>query len=144
MAFVNEYVLDEDTETARNAWKAFNPFWTDSDEKLIGKFSWTIDKERDVFFIPVSTGRYEKSDQKTCVLSWQGVLLLVTIVTLESELDYANKTGRKKWGLLDIWKPKDFIVADTDIIPVLKEALLAYGQHGMHSYATDYPITFAF
>lgn len=50
MAFVNEYISEEDIKKyeIREIWDKFHPF-SKNDMNLLKKHSWTVDKERDVF-----------------------------------------------------------------------------------------------
>jgi hypothetical protein len=145
MAFINEYISEEDIQKygIRQEWDKFHPF-SKNDLNLLKKHSWTVDKERDVFFIAATSGREELSNQVTCILWWKGVYLSVTLSHEEGGLDYQKSQGNVVWQLLNIWKPKDFIVPDVEIIPVLKEALIVYRYAGIRIPIDDYKVEFKF
>lgn len=145
MAFVNEYVSEEDIEkyNLKEIWLNFRP-GRKKEIPSYFRFSWTVDKERNVFFIPAYSGKEEFSDRVNCIFSWKGVLLDVTLQGVSGWLDYENGRGEKQWGLINIKKPKGFLVPDVDIISVLKEALLAFGCDGVTTPMKDLRISFVF
>lgn len=145
MAFVNEYISDEDMEKydIRSVWARFDRIKSNEErDMLMGKYSWTIDRERDIFFIPVEWGREEFSNEITSLLSWGGAQLLVKIANMGGYLDYPSKAGSVKWGLLDIKAPDVFHASREDIVSVLKEVLIVYQldgvSHPMHSFAVTF------
>lgn len=145
MAFVNEYVSEEDIKKygIREIWKLFHPRNKNLDV-LMTSYSWTVDKDNQVFFFPVISGKEEASNQEICALWWKGTLLSVTLAKLGGELDFANRTGSIVWGLVDIWKPDDFLVSDEEIKSVLKDALTAYQLDGIRNPMKEYFVSFKF
>lgn len=145
MAFINEYISEEDIKKygIREIWDQFHPF-SKNDMNLLKKHSWTVDKERDVFFIPAKSGREEKSSQVIAILWWKGAYLSVTLANVGGHYDHVNKKGDKRWQLIDVWRPAGFEVSDEDIIPVLKEALVKYGFSGIAIPVENYTVNFAF
>lgn len=140
MAFINEYISEEDIKKydVKYAW-----------EKISGpgepsKYTWTVDKEKNIYFIPMVSGKEEFSNQKLCALWWSGALLRVSLANVGGQLDYDNSKGSVVWDLLRIWKPTDFILQDDEIIPILKEALVVYGFSGISIPIIDYRVDFTF
>ena len=68
MAFINEYIPEEDIKKygIREIWDTFHPFGK-GDINLQKKHSWTLDEEREIFFIPASSGKEEFSNITTCI-----------------------------------------------------------------------------
>ena len=145
MDFVNEYISEEDIKKygIREIWDQFHPF-SKNDMNLLKKHSWTVDRDRDVFFIPAKSGREEKSNQIIAMLWWEEIYLSVTLANVGGKLDYLNKIGSVVWALIDIWRPGDSTISDTVIIPVLKEALIAYQFDGIRNPMTEYKVEFTF
>jgi hypothetical protein len=147
MAFVNEYISKEDMEKykIRSVWAKFDRIKSDEERDLLmGKYSWTVDKDRDVFFIPVERGREEYSNEITCAFVWEGSLVAVTIANLFSAMDPSSMTAERKWDLLGIEKPTNFSLADEVIITVLKEALRAYQYDGVRTPVLSCHVSFNF
>lgn len=147
MAFMNEYISPKDMDffDIRNLWRVFHPSATDESlDSIAGPYSWTVDKEKNIFLIPVRQGRYEESNQKLFALWWQGSLLSVTLEQIDGNLDYPNKTGFVIWGLVNIWRPSDVSISDEDIIKELKSALIVYQLGGVSLPMTDYSVDFNF
>lgn len=144
MSFVNEFVPEEDINKyrLREIWDKYHPFSKEGLNKSF-RHSWTIDREKDVFIIPASTGREEFSNQTIWILWWKGVELSVTLRQSGSE-KISEGTGLVVWELESIWKPQGCAINDREIIPVLKEALSAYGFYGIYRQLPDYKVGFKF
>lgn len=142
MAFINEYISEEDIKKygIREIWDQFHPF-SKNDMNLLKKHSWTVDKDRDVFFIPAKSGKEEFSNQIICILWWKGVCLSVTLRKFGPP-ELPKNTIR--WDLEDIWQPQEISVLDEDIKPVLKEALKVYGIGGIEWQIAGLNIQFGF
>ena len=71
MAFVNEFVSDEDIKKYKleRLWLGFHP--GDQEVPSVYRFHWTVDRERDAFFMIVGGGGRE-DDATICVLYWKG------------------------------------------------------------------------
>jgi hypothetical protein len=147
MAFVNEYISDEDMEKYKiiDMYKSSTLNWNHVDEGLMkGHYAWTINKERNIYLIPMAHGRFEESNQRYFVLWWKGVLLGATVASVGGGVNHIERTGSEVWDLLRLRKPENFLVPDAEIIPVLKEALVVFQYNGIHSPMHDYKVTFTF
>ena len=129
MAFVNEYVGEDNIkkyglEALRMEWKGSIP--------PRFRYEWTFDAERNCYFIPMETGREEESNQVRGVLYYKGIQWDVK-VSLESNgsLSFAENPYRVIWGLRHIKHPSGGDVPEQEIVPVLKEALVAYRVFGI-------------
>ncbi|MES2822539.1 MAG: hypothetical protein V4732_02985 [Pseudomonadota bacterium] len=142
MSFINEYISEEDVKNygVKEAWRRISPGVAGSDY-FPSEFTWTVDKEKDIYFIPMVSGREETSNQKICALWWKGTLLSVTLEKFGPP-ELAPNTIR--WDLTYIWKPKDSTILDEDIKPVLREALLTYGARGIYKQRPELTVTFGF
>lgn len=133
MAFVNEYVSDDnikkyDLEALRMKWKGWIP--------PRFQHTWTFDIERDSYYIPMETGREEKSNQVRGVLYYKGIEWDVK-VSLEPGCSpsFAENPYRVIWGLIHIKHPGGGPAPESEIVPVLKEALITYRVFGIDTRA---------
>jgi hypothetical protein len=144
MAFVNEYVPEEDIKKY-NLMEIWDSFRVPSHrgELLPGfRFTWTIDRERNIFFMPVRGGTEEHPTRDECVLWWNGSQVVITIDRCLDNLHEVNK--KTVWELINICKPTNFTVSDNEIINILKEALTTYGVRGIWHSTPNYIVEFKF
>ena len=146
MVFVREFVSEEDIKKydLDGIWDIYHPF---SKGKRPPGFShsWTIDREREIFFIPVAAGREERSNRMTCVLWWKGTLLAVKIdLAAGSSGNLSDVPFKMVWALVDVHQSDDFVVAREEVIQVLKEALTAYGYRGAKRQVPNTIVEFKF
>ena len=144
MTFINEYVSDEDVKKYKlqEMWDEYHPY-SKGRVKPYFRHTWTIDREKNIFFIPARTGREEFSNQTVCILWMEGVELSVTI----RKSGWANikeGKGSVSWDLDRIRKPENCAIKDKEIIQVLKEALVVYGYRGILRSLPDYTVDFKF
>lgn len=142
MAFVNEYVSDEDVKKynladVRKAWNCDIPPGF--------KYVWTFDRERDCYFILLRSGREEFANRAHCVLYFQGGHWDVEILKeLGGSQSAAENPYRIIWGLVEIKNLQGDSVPREEFVPVLKEALTAYGYRGVHSQIDNTIVEFTF
>lgn len=129
MAFVNEYVSDEDVkkyglEELRMKWgKDIPPRF---------RYTWTFDREKNSYYIPMRTGREEFSNQTRGVLYYKGIHWDVEVSKEPGcSLSFDENPYRIIWGLLHIKHPDGGPVPYDEVVPVLKEALEAYKVSGV-------------
>ena len=140
MTFINEYVSDEDVKKYKlqEMWDRYHPFNKD----VTGfRYTWTIDQEKEVFFIPVLSGREEYSNRKECIFYWQGIELEVTLT--EQVLSSGNKLG-VRWCLVSIRKPDGKKISDQEILSTLRDALRVYGYRGIWRQVDGYQVELDF
>lgn len=140
MSFVNEIVSEDNI----NKYDLFSVWKAVSLNKHISplrRYGWTIDRERNVFFIPVCTDKEELSNQKYCALWWDGELITV-ILNLYGTA--TSNSGNRHWELVEIIRSQTSDVSEDDIKKVLKEALLVYGYEGAYMQIPNYEVTFSF
>lgn len=135
MAFVNEYITEEDVNK-------YGLEKTDSGFVVGGTKArdWTIDRERDIYLRVFARGREEISNQSTWTLYWKGALLVVVLenISTSGPVD-GHRHGHKLVRSLEM---PHHLRGDRDaILVVLKEALIAYKTGGVFSTAASYSLT---
>lgn len=148
MAFVNEYISEEDLKKydvegmfkKLGVWKKF----FESPRPPGCELEWTIDRERDVFITWIDVGREEFCNRLTFALWWKGQVLSVG---LEVGGD-GSLVGRVTtvWRLLGIAYPngKAFDGDRDTVILDLKDALTEYKVHGIKPVIADHTAVFEF
>jgi hypothetical protein len=154
MAFVNEIVSEEDIRKYRldELMHHFRSFAWRSGRPSTFTHTWTIDRERDVYFIPVKTieeigpsGRPEPTRRRVCILNWQGTRVELTIDRAAgSSSNHSDSPFRIVWELISIDQSQLSDVSREEVLRVLKEALVAYGDYGLHGQVPDTVIEFKF
>jgi hypothetical protein len=155
MAFANELVSEEDNKKYRldDLLAEFNRF-----DWRLGRppgFSpaWTIDRERDIYFVLVGSieesgpsGRPEPTARSRWILNWQGRRAQFLI-----ERDWAagsrasdDSPFRVVWNLKWIDTSGMPDVPREQLICWLKEALTAYGHSGAHGQFPNTIVSFYF
>lgn len=132
MAFVNEFVSEEDVKKydLDKIWDIYHPF-SKGEPPLGFRYTWTIDKEKNIFLIPVASGREEYSNRVTCVLWWNGTRLTIKIdLAAESSSKLSDTPFKRIWELVEVCQRTDFSEPREKVISILKEALITYGYRG--------------
>lgn len=124
MAFVNEWVSDEDIKKydLPSVWmkvKGSTPF----------QYVWTVDRERNAFLIPYASGREEFANQGDFVLWWDGELHKARLISNYNHGGYENVTTT--WHLVGIDSDPGSIHNKEDIVAMLKEALRGFRLDGV-------------
>lgn len=150
MAFVNEYISEEDIKKydikgifqQLQVWR-----WKDIFENPLpgSRLHWTIDRERDVFvMVGIEAGRDELSNRLTSAMWWKGQVLSIG---LEKGGD-GSLVGKVTtvWRLLGIAYPngKAFDGDKDAIIRDLKDALTEYKVFGITWPVADHTAVFEF
>jgi len=146
MAFVNEFVSEQDIKTygLDDLWLRWHPF---HGGKLAPGYrhAWTVDRDRNAFFIPMSSGREETANRRACVLFWRGIEWQVAIDLARGSSPSLNDVPFKKvWELARLQHPQGLQIPRDEIIPVLKDALVAFGYNGVHKQVPDTVVEFRF
>jgi hypothetical protein len=121
MAFVNELISEEDKK--RIDWSKFKawPFTLP-----ISPWKWTIDRERDFFFVPLGGNGPDGERPEVYALCWNG-----QIVRLEAKV--TGSGGGKFWDTI-YWSvskvdiPDDLQPNQDEILHALKDAICAHGR----------------
>ena len=146
MAFVNEYVSEEDIKKfdLDDLWHRWHRVWD-------GKFppghrhTWTVDRERGAYFKPMRVGREEHSNRYEGVLFWNGIEWQVDIDLADnSSASFNDVPFKRVWDLVRIQHPEGKSVPRDEIILILKEALIAFGYQGISRQIPNTVVTFNF
>ncbi|WP_457330188.1 hypothetical protein [Rhizobacter sp. P5_C2] len=107
MAFVNEYIGDEDRQ-------AYGIEAIDQNFVTGGTNSrqWTIDRERDIYFRVVARGREEVAHQSTWTLFWHGELIVVDL-SLVYIISSDGKSGAVRYQLRQLRLPPYLDASET-------------------------------
>ena len=143
MAFVNEYVSDEDVEKygiaqLRDELHAYHQ----------RRYHWTRDRERDVYLVQIHhLGR--DLEPEDWLLYEKGRYCAVRLHLEGGSKNYSERPYRILWyfdGFSDGWLrcPVPSEEEQPHIIQLLKEALTAYGEGGVNSYVSDTIVSFTF
>ncbi len=130
MAFVNEYISDEDREKYN-----IDDLYIRENSRLIRKglsdnhkLNWTIDRERGLYLMKVRVGREELSNRSIWILNWQGQEIKIKIDRADGgSLTYSDLPYIVIWNLVDIELVNVTDITNKKVIEVLKEALIEYG-----------------
>jgi hypothetical protein len=136
MAFMNEYVSAEDAKK----------YDLDGINRQFGKepqvrYSWTIDREQNVFLKWINSGKEEFVGRETYVLWWKSYILPIYMES-ESKGRLSEKTSTI-WRLLGIELPTELLEQRDEIVHVLKEALTEY-KVGVGIDVADHTALFEF
>lgn len=98
--------------------------------------SWAIDRERNVYFLRISTGGKEPDIPGTYVLIWAG-----KAIYMELENDWVKDMEGgfdATWWLPKLWLPDDLQPKRDEVIQLIKDALVAYGLYGRPTKAVHF------
>ena len=148
MAFVNEYVPEEDVKKYNLAVIDKNYF------KGHYKPDWTRNKEKDIYLRWMGDGGQEGMEYKTFSFYWKGTLLQTELTHVRHEGDSSNSKVWRLRGIVPPWWEKNQelrVVAQhvlqeniTEILVDLKSALTVYQDAGVYSLVTNLIVTFEF
>jgi hypothetical protein len=154
MAFVNEIVSEEDVQKngLDQLLTEFNQFSWQDGRPLGFIHAWTVDRERNIFYLPVQTvevvgpsGRPEPTTKKVGILNWQGKSIrLIINRTPESSSRFKESPFKIIWELVEIDLTQVADVPVTKVLQVLKEALITYGHRGAHHQVNNTIVEFTF
>ena len=140
MAFVNEFIPDEDVEKyhLKEIDKHFHPGTRARD--------WTIDRERDIYLRNVDIGGGpdpEGRNELIWTFYWKGDPLTVRLDSITGGGE-RGKPGWSHWRM--VWLngsnglPAHLKAHKGQILETLKDALLAYKDGGVYSSCTSYEV----
>lgn len=145
MAFINEYVSEENIEKYNLEALYRKMKWGDNWTPPGFRFAWTFDAERNSFYIPLKHGREEFSHHCRGVLYFKGIHWDVEVASgPNNSRSFAEIPYRQNWELIHIKHPEGNAVPMEEIIPVLKDALTAFKIDGIYSYVDDVVTAFGF
>jgi hypothetical protein len=143
MAFVNEYVPDEDIKPY-----GLEAYWNSLLKRgrpASYRLEWTIDRDRDIYLMltHIANQAFEEGDWVEFTLWWEGKVF-------KCRLKYASSTSEKlsdnpfiqAWDLISI-NPVDEI-SHEQVLAMLKEALTVYGYSGVRKQLPNTVVEFNF
>lgn len=135
MAFVNEYIPEDDRE--RYNIKPTNHFYQ------AGISSWTVDRERNIFLMRRTGPSPEnRSGETEWAFHWRGHLLEVVLRLLASGGDPKGGHGWARFKLLAIrGLPAEVGRSRDDIVRDLRDALVAHKDSGVFSRRVSFDVT---
>lgn len=144
MAFVNEYVPEEDVKKHNldEIWLKSHPV-----EKTIPKdvqLHWTVDRERDAFLMCVGIGREEYSNRHTFVLYWKAELFRIDLdlVGTGRPQKLTDRPYRMVWELVNIWPTQPKTPTREKVLAALEAALTVRGYDGARRQIPDTIVEF--
>jgi hypothetical protein len=148
MAFVNEYVSEDDIKKYKleEDWIRRNPQYRTKGRPSSCPLKWTIDRERNIYFMVVGGGGSEANDFGTpCILNWQGKGISVVLKLAKGSSDNLNNHPFIiVWDLVNIGPSQLEKISNKEILQTLKEALMVYGYSGAHRQIPDTIVEFNF
>lgn len=154
MAFINEIVSEEDIKKYKldEIMREFSPFNWKSGRPVGFVHSWTIDRDRNVYFRPIKSiedvgpsGRPETTNKKLCILNWQGSPIQTVLgLNSRSSQNFIDIPFRIIWDLIDIDLSQFVGTPEDKILSVLREALLIYGYRGANRQVPNTVVEFTF
>lgn len=147
MAFVNEYVSGEDVQKYNldEVWLHRNPVYRREGKLPPGfRHKWTVDRERNFYFMVTGGGGYDRGNITECVLYLDGVLLNVELAKPgEGSKSFSEQPYRIVWELNKML-PKLPDSTSQEAVRVLKDALRAYGYAGARRQIPNTIVEFKF
>ena len=148
MAFVNEYVSDEDINKygLEEVRLRFNPQFRKSGLPSNFQYDWVIDREKNVYLMRVKVGRDDISNRVTWVLSWKGNEITVQTDRMPGgSLSFSESPYKIIWGLVKVM-PNELLeeVTEKELLATLKEALTIFGDGGVRHQVPNTIVEFNF
>jgi hypothetical protein len=131
MAFVNEYASEEDIEkfSLVGLMDEYRPTYKGNQFEL-SQPEFTIDRERNIFFMTYRQGREERANRTFALLWINGKRVLVEIDSNGGSGNLGDDPFKKVWELAALRPNEDINMPRETIINILKEALIVYGYSG--------------
>lgn len=146
MAFVNEYVPDEDIEKydLRGIWDKYYPLY--KGEFYFGnKPHWTIDRENNLFLTTIEPGGSGRGNRKRFLLWFDGMHVVVELALVEgSSGDLDANPFVRVWDLVRLDIQGSAKKEEIELIQVLKDAMNAYGYRGATGQRPNTVVEFKF
>jgi len=146
MAFVNEYVSEEDIKkySLEEDWIRRNPQYRPEGRPASCRLKWTIDRERNIYFMVVGGGGREENFTD-CILNWDGKELAVRLVETAGGSKNLNEVPFKIIWDLEFIRPSQLdVVSHQEIVLVLKEVLTVFGYDGARRQIPNSVVEFKF
>lgn len=136
MAFVNEYVSEEDIKAYKldEIWLEHNVIYRKTGVPSHVRLHWTVDRDRSAYLMRVGGGGYDQ-DFTDWVLHLHGKRMNVRLTMPgEGSKNFKEQPYRIVWDLVRI-HPELPEMIKQEVVQILKEALTAYGYAGARNQA---------
>jgi hypothetical protein len=154
VAFVNEIVSEEDIKKygLDELKKHYNSFsWRDGRPATF-THTWTIDRERGIFALPLFTwtqvgqsGRSQPTSKESWLIEVQGKRVIAVVDRAHgSSVLLSDSPYQIIWDLIDVDMADAPGLRQQDVLQMLKEALIAYGHMGIYLQANNTVVSFNF
>ncbi|WP_037585254.1 hypothetical protein [Stenoxybacter acetivorans] len=154
MAFVNEIISEEDIQKygLDELMGDFYPFDLDWGKGGKGrppffKHVWTIDRERDIYFMMVKTIKEiglsdnpEPTNKRIAVLNFQGWRVPLIVERTHCPHSFSDNPFLLAWDLLEIDTSNVPEMSKESVITVLKDALTIYGYNSAKSKQSPHTV----
>lgn len=153
MAYINELVSEEDIQRfGLDEIKRKHDPWSWRDGRPEGFIhAWTIDRERNLFFMPVKiveevgpSGRPEPTSKQICILSYNDALITFVLERTKCSKSFSDNPFQVAWKLLKLDMPAGIDLAKDTILLKIKAALEVYGYRGAHRHIPNTVTEFYF
>jgi hypothetical protein len=132
MGFVNEFASEEDIEKydLEGLMDKYRPIYKDRQFEL-SQPKFTIDRERNIFFMTYRQGREEFSNRTYALLWISGKCVIVEVdLVYGSSESLSDSPFKMVWELAAFRLQEEINMPRETAINILKEALIAYGYAG--------------
>ena len=154
MPFANEVVSEEDIKRhgLDELMKQYNEWNWRNGRPSIFTHSWTIDRERGVFVLPVKTwhevgpsGRSEPTSRTTWLIDTGGRRVAAVLDQVPGTWSsFSDSPFHIAWNLIDVDTTHAPEVSRSQVVQLLKEALAVYGYGGVRRQVPNTVVTFKF
>ena len=146
MGFVNEYVSDEDIKKydLNGIWDKYHPLWK-GDYYLGERPSWTIDRDQNVFLMPLKIGGRGTGNRVKFLLWCDGAFVVISVdLSRDSSSELDAVPFKRVWELVSINPSSSIKFSAKEILRIFKEALVAYGYWGARKQIPNTVVEFRF
>jgi hypothetical protein len=146
MPFVNEFASDEDIRkyNLNEIWDMYHPLWK-GDYYTGRQPDFTIDRQRNIFFMAIGGGGEEHQNRKKWLLWLDGQHIVIEVDLAEgSSPNISDVPFKRVWGLVGIYPQTRARVSRKEIVVILKEALTTYGLLGVYRQVPNTIVEFTF
>jgi hypothetical protein len=147
MTFVNEYATDDDIEKydLNGVWDKYHP--ARKGKYYLGQRpSFTIDRERNIYFKTIRSGRFDESNRKTALLWINERHIIVELIKAGGLNPKGLNTNpfKIRWELVGYHPDPGILQSKKQIMAILNEALIVYGYSGARKQLPNTVVEFIY
>lgn len=144
MSFVNEFASEEDIKNYKLEGVMLRYHAVHKKTGYPYKYKWTIDREKEIYLMPVKSGREERSNRQTWVLKTKGHEIEIVTDRVGKAQKYTDVPYVVSWDLVTATPKQIESLSYEEIISILKEALTVYGDNGVDEFVKNPVVNFNF